>query len=156
VHADRWSYEDVAADADDILERVRAGTMPCDGAWPQEQTDVFAAHDGRRGLTCFTTRGRERARRSYPAGTPARSALGSFRFAGGRLGAVLREIWDRITGRSHETAVRHEAEREHMSREERRVASESVEDLQADEFVDEHLGAVDPERLLGEDEPPRS
>jgi hypothetical protein len=42
MHADRWSYEDVAANADDILERVRAGTMPCDGAWPQEQTDAFA------------------------------------------------------------------------------------------------------------------
>jgi hypothetical protein len=39
---DLWSYEDVAAHADDILERVRAGTMPCDGAWPPEQTDVFA------------------------------------------------------------------------------------------------------------------
>jgi hypothetical protein len=32
---DLWSYDDVAAHADEILERVRAGTMPCDGAWPQ-------------------------------------------------------------------------------------------------------------------------
>ena len=39
---DLWSYEDVATHADGILEQVRAGTMPCDGAWPQEQTDVFA------------------------------------------------------------------------------------------------------------------
>ena len=52
--------------------------------------------------------------------------------------------------------MRQEGERERMSREERRIASESVEDLEADEFVDEHLGAVEPERLLGEDEPPRT
>jgi hypothetical protein len=31
---DLSSYDDVAAHGDDILERVRAGTMPCDGAWP--------------------------------------------------------------------------------------------------------------------------
>lgn len=39
---DLWKYEDVAAHADDILGRVREGTMPCDGAWPQERVDVFA------------------------------------------------------------------------------------------------------------------
>lgn len=38
---DLWSYDDVAAHADDILARVRAGTMPCDGAWPKEQVDAF-------------------------------------------------------------------------------------------------------------------
>ena len=38
---DLWSYDDVAANADDILARVRAGTMPCDGAWPKEQVDAF-------------------------------------------------------------------------------------------------------------------
>jgi hypothetical protein len=38
---DLWSYDDVAAHADDILTRVRAGTMPCDGAWPKEQVDAF-------------------------------------------------------------------------------------------------------------------
>src|SRR5215469_6023627 len=38
---DLWSYDDVAAHADDILARVRAGTMPCDGAWPREQVDAF-------------------------------------------------------------------------------------------------------------------
>ena len=38
---DLWSYEDVSAHADKILERVRAGTMPCDGAWPKEQVDAF-------------------------------------------------------------------------------------------------------------------
>jgi hypothetical protein len=38
---DLWSYEDVSANADDILARVRAGTMPCDGAWPKEQVETF-------------------------------------------------------------------------------------------------------------------
>ena len=38
---DLWSYDDVSAHADDIFARLRSGTMPCDGAWPQEQVDVF-------------------------------------------------------------------------------------------------------------------
>ncbi|MGH3843051.1 MAG: hypothetical protein ACRDS0_16635 [Pseudonocardiaceae bacterium] len=38
---DLWSYEDVTAHADDILARLRTGTMPCDGAWPKEQVDAF-------------------------------------------------------------------------------------------------------------------
>ncbi len=39
---DLWSHEDVSTHAQAILERLRAGTMPCDGAWPNEQTEVFA------------------------------------------------------------------------------------------------------------------
>jgi CDGSH-type Zn-finger protein/truncated hemoglobin YjbI len=38
---DLWSYEDVHTHADAILERLRAGTMPCDGAWPPERVEVF-------------------------------------------------------------------------------------------------------------------
>ena len=38
---DLWSPADVQAHATDILDRLRNGTMPCDGAWPQEKTDVF-------------------------------------------------------------------------------------------------------------------
>ena len=38
---DLWSYDDVSAHADNILARVHAGTMPCDGAWPKEQVDTF-------------------------------------------------------------------------------------------------------------------
>jgi hypothetical protein len=38
---DLWSHDDVTAHADAILERLRAGTMPCDGAWPPKQVDVF-------------------------------------------------------------------------------------------------------------------
>jgi hypothetical protein len=40
-HFDLGSYEDVSAHADRILQRLRAGTMPCDGAWPAERVDDF-------------------------------------------------------------------------------------------------------------------
>jgi hypothetical protein len=39
---DLASYADVSTHADAILERVRNGTMPCDGAWPKERVEVFA------------------------------------------------------------------------------------------------------------------
>ena len=39
---DLWSYNDVRKHATAILERLRNHTMPCDGAWPSEWTDVFA------------------------------------------------------------------------------------------------------------------
>ncbi len=38
---DLWSYDDVSRHADAILAQLRAGTMPCDGAWPPENVDVF-------------------------------------------------------------------------------------------------------------------
>jgi CDGSH-type Zn-finger protein/truncated hemoglobin YjbI len=38
---DLWSRDGVAEHADAILEQLRAGTMPCDGAWPQERVTVF-------------------------------------------------------------------------------------------------------------------
>jgi hypothetical protein len=38
---DLWSYDDVSQNADTILGRLRSGTMPCDGAWPQAQVDLF-------------------------------------------------------------------------------------------------------------------
>ncbi|MBV8218199.1 MAG: CDGSH iron-sulfur domain-containing protein, partial [Solirubrobacterales bacterium] len=38
---DLWSYDDVRNNAQAILERVKAGTMPCDGAWPGEWVEVF-------------------------------------------------------------------------------------------------------------------
>jgi hypothetical protein len=40
-HFDLGSYEDVSEHADRILGRLRAGTMPCDGAWPPQQVEVF-------------------------------------------------------------------------------------------------------------------
>jgi hypothetical protein len=38
---DLWSYDDVARHSDAIVRRLRSGTMPCDGAWPDAQVDVF-------------------------------------------------------------------------------------------------------------------
>jgi hypothetical protein len=38
---DLWSYDDVKDNADAILERLRNGSMPCDGAWPRERVDAF-------------------------------------------------------------------------------------------------------------------
>ena len=38
---DLWSHDDVSAHADAILARLKAGTMPCDGAWPPDRVAVF-------------------------------------------------------------------------------------------------------------------
>jgi hypothetical protein len=38
---DLWSYDDVARASDAILARLRDGSMPCDGAWPDERVDRF-------------------------------------------------------------------------------------------------------------------
>jgi hypothetical protein len=38
---DLWSHDDVSQYADAILDRLEAGTMPCDGAWSQEKVDLF-------------------------------------------------------------------------------------------------------------------
>jgi hypothetical protein len=40
-HFDLWAHTDVSRHADAILARLRAGTMPCDGAWPEERVDAF-------------------------------------------------------------------------------------------------------------------
>jgi truncated hemoglobin YjbI len=38
---DLWSYDDVRTNAQAILERVKNGTMPCDGEWPADWVEVF-------------------------------------------------------------------------------------------------------------------
>lgn len=38
---DLWSYQDVKSHAAGILHRLQNGSMPCDGAWPQEKVQVF-------------------------------------------------------------------------------------------------------------------
>ena len=38
---DLWSHKEVATHAPAILDRLRAGTMPCDGAWPEDRVAVF-------------------------------------------------------------------------------------------------------------------
>ena len=39
---DLWNYDDVARNADKILAQLRAGSMPCDGAWPEDRVELFA------------------------------------------------------------------------------------------------------------------
>jgi hypothetical protein len=38
---DLWSYTDVKSHAAAIVERLRDGSMPCDGAWSAEKINVF-------------------------------------------------------------------------------------------------------------------
>jgi hypothetical protein len=38
---DLWSHDEVAGNSDAILERLSDGTMPCDGAWPEQQIELF-------------------------------------------------------------------------------------------------------------------
>lgn len=38
---DLWSYDEVREHAATILDRLREGTMPCDGEWPDEQVQRF-------------------------------------------------------------------------------------------------------------------
>jgi hypothetical protein len=41
VAFDLWSYDDVVRNSDAILGRLRAGDMPCDDAWPEDQVALF-------------------------------------------------------------------------------------------------------------------
>jgi hypothetical protein len=38
---DLWSAADVTANGAQIAARLQDGTMPCDGAWPQAQIQLF-------------------------------------------------------------------------------------------------------------------
>jgi hypothetical protein len=38
---DLYSYQDVSQHADAILAKLRGGTMPCDGRWPEARVDIF-------------------------------------------------------------------------------------------------------------------
>ena len=38
---DLSSYEDVRSQAGAIYARLEDGSMPCDGPWPAEQTELF-------------------------------------------------------------------------------------------------------------------
>lgn len=38
---DLWSYADVEAHADAIANRLKDGSMPCDGAWPPDRVEMF-------------------------------------------------------------------------------------------------------------------
>ena len=39
---DLWSRADVLAHQDAILDQLRVGHMPCDGAWPAERVAIFS------------------------------------------------------------------------------------------------------------------
>jgi hypothetical protein len=67
---------------------------------------------------------------------------------------MLRNLWNRLVGRETAAADRREAELEHMSPEEQKFERESIDDYQADEVAREHLGVIEPERLLEDDSPP--
>ena len=43
-----------------------------------------------------------------------------------------------------------------MNPAERRFAEESVEDRRSDSAAEEHLGGIDPGRLVGDDDPPHN
>ncbi len=38
---DLWSHADVQSHAVAIAERLKNGSMPCDGAWPPEKVSLF-------------------------------------------------------------------------------------------------------------------
>ena len=38
---DLWSYDDVKANAEAILQRVSEGEMPCDAPWPEAKVALF-------------------------------------------------------------------------------------------------------------------
>jgi hypothetical protein len=38
---DLWSYSDVQTHADAIVDRLKNGSMPCDGPWPAERIQLF-------------------------------------------------------------------------------------------------------------------
>ena len=38
---DLWSRDDVVRNSAAILERLRDGTMPCDGAWADDQIEIL-------------------------------------------------------------------------------------------------------------------
>ena len=67
---------------------------------------------------------------------------------------MARSLWDRLMRRRQEDVSERETEREQGSAEERHLASERFEDFQADEFVSEHLGGVEVDRVR-DDDPPR-
>lgn len=38
---DLWDYDDVKEYSSPILEQVKAGNMPCDGAWPEDRVALL-------------------------------------------------------------------------------------------------------------------
>jgi hypothetical protein len=38
---DLWDYDEVVANAENILKRLEDGSMPCDGEWPEKRVAQF-------------------------------------------------------------------------------------------------------------------
>jgi hypothetical protein len=38
---DLWSYDDVSANADAILDELESGSMPCDASWDADRVETF-------------------------------------------------------------------------------------------------------------------
>lgn len=38
---DLWDYQDVKDNAQSIYDEVKAGGMPCDGAWSEDKVELF-------------------------------------------------------------------------------------------------------------------
>jgi hypothetical protein len=38
---DLWSYDDVNANSDGILDVLESGSMPCDGPWDSDRVETF-------------------------------------------------------------------------------------------------------------------
>ena len=64
-------------------------------------------------------------------------------------------LLSRWFGRRKDAAAERVQEEEQMSPAERAFVDESVEDHEADEFVEGQLGGIDPDRLLGDEGRPR-
>jgi hypothetical protein len=60
-------------------------------------------------------------------------------------------FWKRLMGRGDDAARRHAEESEIESPREQRTAAEGVDGIAADENVAEHLGGVDPKRLVDDE-----
>lgn len=73
---------------------------------------------------------------------------------------TLKDRWNRLMGKSNTAAangaaVEHEIEVEQMTPAERHTVEESIDDKKADAAAAEHLGGIDPGRLLADEEPPK-
>ena len=66
---------------------------------------------------------------------------------------MLRNFWSKLTGTGSQ-AEKHEEELEEMSPDERHFASESMEDIAADNLVDERFGGVGSPSMRNHQEPP--
>jgi hypothetical protein len=66
---------------------------------------------------------------------------------------MLRNLWSKLTG-SGDSALKHEAEMEDMSDDERHWAGQSVEDIAADNYANDRYGGAGSPSMRNHQEPP--